>query len=382
MKFSLRFKRKSFSEDDVPLYRDLLTFFFSFSKYLYGRLQTICLQFEKFKNYMVDWLLWKRGVLHKPFIHASLLGIAALVVVTGGAFGGRGIVAFSYPGVEDLSISASAQEIGFESPVDAATLEPQTIISDKPRSEIIEYEVKGGDTVSSIADEFGLTTETLLWENNLSAGFAIHPGDKIRILPVSGVAHKVVSGDTIYSVAKKYQSEAQSILDFPFNDIGDNFSLRAGQTLIVPNGAPPAAPKPRPVQYLAKGDASTSPLVGEGRFAWPASGGLTQYYAWYHKAIDIANPAAPGIAAADSGRVTVAGWPDWSGYGNRIVIDHGNGFQTLYAHLSAIYVSPGQFVSRGQIIGRMGSTGRSTGTHLHLEIIKNGVYQNPLSYLK
>jgi len=381
MKISFRFRRSNREDDEVPLYKEVFVFLVSFAKYLFGRFKTICLQFERFKNFAVDWLLWKRGMLHKPFVHASLLVITALVILTGGAFGGRGIVAFSYPGVEDFNLTARAQETTFESPLETS-LEPQTIISEKPRSEIIDYQIMGGDTISSIAENFGITAETILWENDLSASDAIHPGDTLKILPVSGVAHKVASGDTIYSVAKKYQSEAQSILDFPFNDVGDNFSLQAGQILIVPNGAPPAAPKPRPVQYLAKSDVSGKPLVGDGRFAWPVGGQISQYFSWYHKAIDICNSSAPGIGAADSGRVTVAGWPDWSGYGNRILIDHGNGYQTLYAHLSAIYVSPGQFVSRGQIIGKMGSTGRSSGIHLHLEIIRNGVNQNPLSYLK
>jgi len=381
MRLPFRFHRSNKSDDEVPLYREFPIFLVSFVKYLFGRFKTICLQFEKFKNYVVDWLLWKRGMLHKPFVHASLLGIAALAVLTGGAFGGRGIVAFSYPGVEEFSMSAKAQETAFESPLESS-LEPVTIISDKPRSEIVEYTVKGGETVSTIAENFGVTTETILWENDLSASDSIHPGDTLKILPVSGIAHTVASGDTIYSVAKKYQADAQAILDFPFNDIGDNLSLKVGQTLIVPNGAPEAAPKPRPVQYLAKSNVPSKPLVGSGQFAWPTSGEISQYFSWYHPAIDICNSAAPGIAAADSGKVTIAGWPDWSGYGNRILIDHGNGYQTLYAHLSAIYVSPGQYVSRGQIIGKMGSTGRSTGIHLHFEIMSSGVSQNPLYYLK
>lgn len=368
-------------DSDQPLLKQLLTFILAFGKYFFDRTKLVCLQFEKFKNFSVDWLLWKRGVLHRPFVHASLLGIATLAIVAGGAFGGKNIVAFSYPGLEDLSISQASAQSAFENPIESS-MTPVTIISEKPRAEIIEYQVKGGDTISSVAEEFGLTAETILWENDLSANDLIHPGDTLRILPVSGIAHTVKSGDTIYSVAKNYQADAQSILDFPFNEVGDDFGLKIGQVLIIPNGAPPAAPKPRPVQYLAKSNIPQTPLVGEGRFSWPAGGDLSQYFAWYHPAIDISNLAAPGIAAADAGQVTVAGWLDSWGYGNRIVIDHGNGYTTLYAHLSRIYVSPGQFVSRGQIIGQMGSTGRSTGVHLHFEIHKNGVAQNPLSLLK
>ena len=108
---------------------------------------------------------------------------------------------------------------------------------------------------------------------------------------------------------------------------------------------------------------------------------LTNFY-WYHKGIDIANKAAPDVLAADSGKVVIAGWPDGYGYGNRVLIDHGNGYRTLYAHLSRIYVIPGQTVTRGSAIGKMGSTGRSTGVHLHFEVIKGGSYLSPLSMLK
>jgi murein DD-endopeptidase MepM/ murein hydrolase activator NlpD len=109
---------------------------------------------------------------------------------------------------------------------------------------------------------------------------------------------------------------------------------------------------------------------------------ISQGFAWYHPGADIANRAAPPVIAADGGVVTVAGWPDNYGYGNRVMIDHGNGYQTLYAHLSNIYVSTGQRVSKGQAVGKMGSTGRSTGTHLHFEIRFKGIAVNPLAILK
>ena len=119
-----------------------------------------------------------------------------------------------------------------------------------------------------------------------------------------------------------------------------------------------------------------------GSFVWPAQGSITQRYTWYHRGIDIANSGAPDILTADSGKVIIAGWPDNSGYGNRVVVDHGNGYVTLYAHLAKIYVVAGQTVARGSSLGKMGSTGRSTGTHLHFEIIKSGSKLNPLDVLK
>ncbi len=109
---------------------------------------------------------------------------------------------------------------------------------------------------------------------------------------------------------------------------------------------------------------------------------MSQLFSWYHKGIDISNKSAPPILAADSGKVVVAGWPDNIGYGNRVLIDHGNGFATLYGHLAKIYVAAGQTVNRGDQIGQMGSTGRSTGTHLHFEIRKGEAAIDPLGYLK
>ena len=123
-------------------------------------------------------------------------------------------------------------------------------------------------------------------------------------------------------------------------------------------------------------------MVASGAFVWPTSGQISQGFAWYHKGVDIANRSAPDILAADSGTVVVAGWPDNYGYGNRVIIDHGNGYKTLYGHLSKIYVVSGQTVSRGSAIGKMGSTGRSTGNHLHFEVVKNGTYISPLTVLR
>ena len=138
----------------------------------------------------------------------------------------------------------------------------------------------------------------------------------------------------------------------------------------------PSAPRIRQITP----DAGT--VVASGQFVWPTAGSITQRFVWYHKGVDIANRTAPNILAADSGRVVIAGWPDANGYGNRVIIDHGNGYKTLYAHMSKIFVISGQTVSRGSAIGQMGSTGRSTGAHLHFEIIQNGVYLNPLNFLK
>jgi murein DD-endopeptidase MepM/ murein hydrolase activator NlpD len=156
--------------------------------------------------------------------------------------------------------------------------------------------------------------------------------------------------------------------------------LAIGQTIIVPDGVIPQAKQVSPRIRQITPNAGT--VVASGQFVWPTSGTITQRFVWYHRGLDIANRAAPNILAAESGTVVVAGWPDGYGYGNRVIIDHGNGYKTLYGHLSSVYVVPGQTVNRGNAIGKMGSTGRSTGVHLHFEVIRNGVYLNPLSVLQ
>ncbi len=344
---------------------------------------------EQFKNRSVDVLMHKRGRFQKHVWHTSMLGLASVGVLSSGVIGGDSMVASSFPGsggVDPRTIQTFdplTSGVSLENLVDF-----KTSVSDKPRSEIFEYEVKSGETLSQIAQKFNIDTQTIKWANDLESVNSVKPGQKIKILPVSGVAHTVKSGDTLESVAKKYSASDQAIVDFPFNDIPDDFKLKVGQVLIIPDGSPPetALPKsskPNP-QNLKQGPASPSfQAPGGGNFRWPTtSQGISQYFAWYHPGLDLPNRSAPPVVAADGGKVIVAGWADNYGFGNRVVIDHGNGYRTTYAHLSNIYASVGQTVTQGQIIGQMGSTGRSTGTHLHFEIHYKGIAVNPLAILK
>ncbi len=344
-------------------------------------------QFESYKNSVKEILMQGRGVYQKRFWHGSIIALILIGILTSGIFGGQSIISAQYPGIGGPDPRfVLAFEPFPQGPVIGGFQDPHTDISQKPRSETIEYKAETGDTISSIAQKFGISTDTIKWANNLENINSLKPGEIIRILPVSGVSHTVKSGDTLESVAKKYSGESQAILDFPFNDVPDDFELKVGQLLIIPDGQPPEVklPKPKPQpQYLAQGPSSPAfSAPGGGQFIWPTGGSITQYFAWYHPAVDIANRSAPGIAASDGGTIMVAGWPDSQGYGNRVVVDHGNGYRSLYAHLSNIYVSVGQIVSRGQLIGQMGTTGRSTGVHLHLEIHYKGVPLNPLAILK
>lgn len=368
-----------------PILDDLQALIKALGWYSKKKTYFLATHFEAFKNLLVDLFMVRRGALQKHVWHGSMITLASVGILTSGVFGGGSLVSSAYPGIggPDPRFVDSYEPFP-AGPVLTDAQDTHTEYSAKPRSEVIEYTVKNGETLSSIAKNHGVSIDTIKWANDLKSD-AIKPGQTLKILPVTGVRVVVKSGDTVESLAKKYSADAQAIVDFPFNDVPDDFSLRAGQNLVIPDGSPPevAAPKPRPQpQYLAQGPSSpVFNALGGGQFIWPTHGSLTQYFSWYHPGIDIANRASPAVAAADGGTVIVSGWPDGYGYGNRVMIDHGNGYRTLYAHLSNIYVSVGQVISRGQIIGQMGSTGRSTGTHLHFEVHK-GVALNPLSILK
>ena len=366
--------------DHEPIYKEFIEFLRAAGSYFFERLALLGFNFEKLKDFIVDVLMVRRGANTSAFVHLSILTLAIGVLVGGGVFTTGGVVSGSFPGVAANPLVAGASVESAGPGVITSTITPVTVISEKPRDKTVEYEVKEGDTIATIAQEFGVSENTILWENNLSAVSKIKAGQKLDILPVSGVRHKVESGDTIYSVAKKYQANAQAIIDFPFNDVGDDFQLLSGQELLVPDGAPPEKPKPAPTQYLAKENIPIADLES-AQFIWPASGQLAQYFSWYHPGIDISNLGGGPILASDSGTVVVAGWPDNYGFGNRVMVDHGNGYKTQYAHMSVIYVSAGQKVSKGDVLGAMGSTGRSTGTHLDFRIYKDGVVLNPLSIL-
>jgi murein DD-endopeptidase MepM/ murein hydrolase activator NlpD len=353
---------------------DLKIFFSEFSSFIITKFHLSFLKFEYIKGILVTLLYRQRGKHAKRFMHTGMVGLAAagmvIAPVIAQEFPGRSLDPWEIPSPSTV-LSASASDIT-----------TATLVSEKVRDKTIEYVVQDGDTVSTIAKKFDVDTDTLLWQNDLTESSPIKPGQTLQVLPITGISHKVKKGDTVYSIAKKYDVDPQMIVNFPFNNYANDetFELAIGQTVIVPDGVMPKAQATSPRIRQITPNAGT--VVASGQFVWPASGTISQRFVWYHPALDIANRAAPGILAADAGTVVVAGWPDNYGYGNRVVIDHGNGYRTLYAHLSAIYVVPGQTVNRGDSIGKMGSTGRSTGTHLHFEVLLNGANLNPLSVLQ
>jgi len=259
---------------------------------------------------------------------------------------------------------------------------PHTIIPDRTVivEEISVYKVQPGDTIFGIADQFGLMPETIQWANSSLEDNPdlLSVGQELSILPVDGVYHQVGSDDTIESIAGAFKVEPKAIIDYHLNELDpENLIIVAGQWLIVPGGSKPYEPK---YVSVALASAPQSAQGGTGTFQWPTNGSITQEYWRGHRALDIGAWTGAPVYAADSGYVTVAQWDD-SGYGRMIVIDHGNGFKTLYAHLSVLYVSVGDEIIQGQQIGEMGSSGNSTGPHLHFEVILNGVQRNPWGFL-
>lgn len=231
--------------------------------------------------------------------------------------------------------------------------------------EIRVYTVREGDSLSQIAEMFGVTTNTVMWANDISKASAIQPGDTLVILPIAGVRHVVKSGDTISTIAKKYEGDTDEILSY--NQLASADQLSVGDTLIIPGGAMHApvrvASRAQPVRVSGAGSASVA------GFSHPAPGSVRTQGIHGYNAVDLASGYGTPIRAAASGEVIVSKSSGWNGgYGQYVVIRHPNGAQTLYAHLMRNDVGVGAWVSQGQTIGGMGSTGKSTGTHLHFEV--------------
>jgi murein DD-endopeptidase MepM/ murein hydrolase activator NlpD len=257
--------------------------------------------------------------------------------------------------------------------------QPHTTIPDRPRLEIVTYTVQAGDTVQLIADQFALEPTTIMWANPAieDAPDLLRIGQQVIILPIDGVYHQVDEGDTLASIAEKYEVEPDAIVSCKYNSLETTRSaIQPGEYLIIPGGEKPYEPK----VVTAYSGSVPQGARGTGRFQWPVLGTITQGYWYGHRAIDIGAPAGSAVLATDGGFISFAGWTD-VGYGYLIVVDHANGFATYYAHLSNIYVVEGQAVDRGKVIGAVGNTGNSTGPHLHFEVRRSGIQQNPRAYL-
>jgi murein DD-endopeptidase MepM/ murein hydrolase activator NlpD len=270
-----------------------------------------------------------------------------------------------------------------------------------PRDSITTYTVQKGDTIFGIADKFGLKPETILISNRYTlSGLPenMQPGTVLQIPPIDGVIHRWVTSEGLNSVAGYYGVDPQVIVDWPGNNLdpatlGD-FSLpniAAGTVIFIPGGYKevedmlPQVTRDSPATATSYGEGYCGEVTGRsgtGTFMWPTTATyLSGYdYSSIHHGIDIAGQIGNPIFASDSGVVVYAG-ANANGYGNLIILDHDNGWQTVYGHLSAIYVNCGASVEQGDTIGALGSTGNSTGPHLHFEIRKDTGYVNPWNYV-
>ncbi len=239
------------------------------------------------------------------------------------------------------------------------------------------YVVKSGDTISSIAKMFGVSTNTIRWANDLVAGQAISEGTVLTILPVSGVEHTITKSDTLKKIAAKYGADISDIASF--NGITEGTVLEVGSTVIVPNGSVPAPvvekkPEAKPAANKAKSLAvstSTQSSLPEtsGYYIRPIVGGVKSQGLHDKYAIDLAAPIGTPIVASAAGTVYIADGDGYNGgYGKYVVIKHANGTQTLYAHMSRVAAEVGATVAQREVIGYVGSTGRSTGPHVHFEV--------------
>ncbi len=360
---------------DLTGYAEFREFNRQLWRYVTKHAYRVFFRFEAGKDIVAGALYHKRGKYARPFLHSAMMAIIFFGVTLGPRFVQASFTeeesrGESVPSTSSLGVSLDSTGI--------VTLE-----SEKPWNQVSEYTVKEGDTLSSIGAKFDLSIDSLKWANPSINWQKVKPGVVVKVPPVTGVVYKVKPGDTVYSIAKKFQTDAQGIVDFPMNTFSDDetFALVAGQTLIVPDGimSDEVAPSAPNIARVLTPDAGS--VTASGSFVWPAFGKITQPFRWYHKGLDIANHDGGAILAADSGTIVVSGWSN-SGYGNHVIVDHGNGFQTLYAHMSSIAVTTGIRVNRGATLGQMGSTGRSTGTHLHFEIRTGSGNMDPLGYLK
>lgn len=292
-------------------------------------------------------------------------------------------------GVPAEGTASAAIEESTETPEPAETPGPLPIF--------YEYVVQSGDTASGIAAQFGIGTDYVVWNNVdvLADANTLPTGAVLQIPAVEGIIHSAAIGETVSGLAVKYDSTTEAIVEYEANGFGgDANNLPIGTLILIPGGRkiPPVAPE---VEPPPPGDPSWTPppldappswtpppLQLPPSWVWPATGRLTSPFGPQHPlGIDISMVVSTPIAAATAGQVTFIGGNPCCSYGYHIIIEHADGFETLYAHLSQFYVEVGQWVNTGDIIGASGNTGYSTGPHLHFEVRQDGIHYNPLAYL-
>ncbi len=342
--------------------------------------------------------------------HLAIVALALLLGLVGRiALMPIDVVGFSEP--RSISLSAAAQpaaapashdignQVAFELQLPKAVVRqanPLTMIPERVRLNVITYTVQDGDNVFWIAEQFKLSAYTIVWSNMETlqgSPWLLQPGLTLAILPVDGVYHVVMVGDTPESIAESYEVSADALYN-SWNTIVQGYSLTEGTLLVIPDAigadfvwVPPPPDPVAPAIGLASGswgycgDTAVSGYGANGWFILPT--GSYGVSGWTfadprnpgHIGLDYRCSLGDAIVAADAGVVVWAGWN--GGYGNLVRVRHGNGYETYYAHFNAYAVSCGEPVYQGQILGYCGTTGWSSGPHLHYEIRYNGVPQNP-----
>jgi len=298
-----------------------------------------------------------------------------------------------------ISASNKIKKLPAYAPVDNTDsiprlLSPHTLIPNRPRQEVIQYEVQQGDSVFEVAEKFNITPETVLWANYDQLDdnpHLISPGMELYIPPLDGVLYEWQEGDTVEGVANNFDASPDDILAWSDN----NFDLaepraEPGTLVMVPGGQRefrqwliPTIPRgsagvSKSVYGQGACEGSYDGAYGTGAFVWPTWNHILSGNDYWsgHLGIDIAAGIGAAVYAADSGVVVFAGWAT-GGYGNTVIVDHGNGYQTLYGHLNSVAVACGYSVSQGAVVGYAGSTGNSTGSHLHFEVRYMGGFISP-----
>jgi murein DD-endopeptidase MepM/ murein hydrolase activator NlpD len=246
---------------------------------------------------------------------------------------------------------------------------------EKPKNATISlYIVREGDKLSGIAKMFEVSANTILWANDLPRDAKLKVGQQLTILPVTGLKYTVKKGDTLAIIAKKFGADATEIGSFNGTD---DALLAAGDEILIPDGeiAAPAPSKPQTTSP-ARNVGPLGTLAQIGFYAAPLAGYTKTQGIHGYNGVDLAAPVGTPLSASAAGQVVVAKSSGWNGgYGNYVVISHGNGSQTLYSHMSTVSVSVGETVAQGQVIGAVGKTGKATGAHVHFEI-RDGI-RNP-----
>lgn len=358
------------------LFRLRQVFFYSYAFFIWAGYTA-----GKLKQGIVKRMFWGRSNFYRSAFQFSVLFLTVLLGV-GGLTGRLDLFvpqrrgALAYP-AEQLGDSDYLNERG----------SIYSIVADSSLVrgfDVQSYVVQRGDTISSIAERFEVSEDTIRWENDITGDY-LTVGQELKILPINGIIYKVKEGDSLENIADKYSANIQNIYDINWLE---SRNLKVGQTLLVPDGQKPqpkpiviaSTPTPAPAPNPAPTPIDTGGTVGTGSFVRPTKCGVvTNWFSAWHAGVDIAQSGGCDNVAIDTGTVTLARW--YGRGGLQVVIDHGNGYESLYAHNSSLYVKEGQKVTKGQPIGYMGCTGSCTGTHIHFALKKNGVWVNPMAYI-